>query len=92
VVIDDRVVFYLSLHDYILRIRPTVCVSGGWAGEEKAWEEDKLEARKMLLNSYSAHPSAARLVGRTAYYRDYVFIIVLKCGAALSCFEEVERK
>jgi hypothetical protein len=57
-----------------------------------AWEEEKLEAREMLENSYSAHPSSARYVGRTAYYRDCVFIIVLKCGAGLSCIEEVERK
>ena len=34
-------------------------------GEEKAREEDKLEARKMLENSYSTHPSSARFVGRT---------------------------
>ena len=70
----------------------TVCVTGGWVGVDSAWEEDKLEARKMLENSYSPHPSSARFVGRTAYYRDCVFIIVLKCGAVISCLEEVERK
>jgi hypothetical protein len=34
-------------------------------GVENIWEEDKLEARKMLENSYSPHPSSARFVGRT---------------------------
>jgi hypothetical protein len=61
-------------------------------GVDNAWEEDKLKARKMLENSYSPHLSSARYVGRTACYRDCVFIIVLKCGAVISCFEEVERK
>jgi hypothetical protein len=31
----------------------TVCVTGGWVGVERAWEEDKLKARKKLENSYS---------------------------------------
>ncbi|HNC91757.1 MAG TPA: hypothetical protein PL000_22745, partial [Anaerolineales bacterium] len=61
-------------------------------GVETVWEEDKLEARKMLENSYSPHPSSARFVGRTAYYRDCVFIIVLKCRVVITCFEKVERK
>jgi hypothetical protein len=59
---------------------------------DNAWEQDKLEARKMLENSYCTHTSGARYVGRTDYYRDYVFIIVLKYGAVISCFEKDERK
>jgi len=42
-----------------------------WVGVDNAWEQDKLEARKMLENSYSTHTSGARFVGR-ACYRDYV--------------------
>jgi len=42
-------------------------------GVENAWEQGKPEARKMLENSYSTHPSSARFVGRTACYRDCVF-------------------
>jgi hypothetical protein len=58
------------------RSQPTVCVTGGWVDVDKAWEEEKLEARKMLENSSSPHPSSARYVGRTAVYRDCVFLII----------------
>jgi hypothetical protein len=52
----------------------------------------KTQSQKKAWKFVLSHTSTARYVGRTAYYRDYVFIIVLKCGAALSCFEEVERE
>ena len=35
---------------------PTVCVTCGWAGVDKAWEQEKLEARKMLENATESHP------------------------------------
>ena len=79
------------INTLLCEVRPTVCVTGGWVGEDNAWEQRKLEARKLLENSYSTHPSSARHVGRTAYYRDCVFIIVLKCREAISCFDEVEK-
>jgi len=47
-----------------LRQRPTVCVSGLWAGVDKVWKREKLEARKMLINRAESHKSAARFVGR----------------------------
>jgi hypothetical protein len=31
--------------------RPTVCVTGAGAGVDNAWEQKKLEARKMLENA-----------------------------------------
>jgi len=31
--------------------QPTVCVTGAGAGVDSAWEQEKLEARKMLVNS-----------------------------------------
>jgi len=34
----------------------------GW---ENAWEQEKLEAREMLLEAAESHPSAARCVGRS---------------------------
>jgi hypothetical protein len=46
--------------------RLTVCVSGVWEGVDNAWGQEKLKARKVLENSYSAHTSTARCVGRTA--------------------------
>jgi hypothetical protein len=41
---------------------PTVCVTCGWAGVDSAWEQEKLEARKMLENAAESHPSSARFV------------------------------
>ncbi|MBA4383445.1 MAG: hypothetical protein C0410_01790 [Anaerolinea sp.] len=43
--------------------RPTVCVSGLWAGWDNAWEQKKPEARKMLVNRAESHKSTARFVG-----------------------------
>ena len=34
-----------------------------WAGVDKVWEQEKLEARKMLLNRADSHTSGARFVG-----------------------------
>jgi hypothetical protein len=44
--------------------RPTACVTGAWAGVDFAWEQKKLEARKMLVNRAESHTSGARFVGR----------------------------
>jgi hypothetical protein len=43
---------------------PTVCVTGRWAGVDNAWEQRKLEARKMLENAAESHLSSARFVRR----------------------------
>ena len=43
---------------------PTVCVTCVWAGVDSAWEQEKLEARKMLENAAESHTSGARGVGR----------------------------
>jgi hypothetical protein len=64
VVMDDRVVFCLSLHDYILQVRPTVCVSRWWAGWDSLREQKKPEARKMPVSRDESHQSAARFVRR----------------------------
>jgi hypothetical protein len=34
-----------------------------WAGVDNAWEQEKLEARKMLENAAESHTSGARFVG-----------------------------
>lgn len=44
--------------------RLTVYVSGMWAGLDSTWEQEKLEARKMLLNRADSQTSAACLVRR----------------------------
>ena len=41
----------------------TVCVTCVWAGVDNAWEQGKLEARKMLVNRADSHTSGARFVG-----------------------------
>jgi hypothetical protein len=35
-----------------------------WAGVDSLWEQEKLEARKMLENAAESHTSGARFVGR----------------------------
>jgi hypothetical protein len=37
----------------------TVCVTCVWAGVDKIWEQEKLEARKMLENAAESHTSGA---------------------------------
>jgi hypothetical protein len=44
--------------------RLTVCVTCVWAGVDSVWEQEKLEARKMLENAAESHTSGARFVGR----------------------------
>jgi len=34
-----------------------------WAGVDNAWEQEKLEARKMPENAAESHTSGARFVG-----------------------------
>jgi hypothetical protein len=42
----------------------TVCVTGAGAGVDSAWEQEKLEARKMLENAAESPESSARFVRR----------------------------
>jgi hypothetical protein len=43
--------------------RLTACVTCVWAGVDKVWEQEKPEARKMLVNRAESHTSGARFVG-----------------------------
>jgi hypothetical protein len=45
----------------------TVCVTGAGAGVDSAWEQEKLEARKMLENGDESHLSSARFVSHRYY-------------------------
>jgi hypothetical protein len=47
--------------------QPTVCVTGAGAGVDSAWEQEKLEARKMLENGDESHLSSARFVSHRYY-------------------------
>jgi hypothetical protein len=49
---------------------PTVCVTRKWAGVENVWEQEKLEARKMLENAAESHLSGARFVGTLLTFED----------------------
>ena len=42
----------------------TVCVTGAGAGVDNAWEQEKLEVRKMLGNATESPASSARFVSR----------------------------
>ena len=49
---------------------PTVCVTCVWAGVDSVWEQEKLEARKMLENAAESHTSGARFVRRFCVVQD----------------------
>ena len=42
----------------------TVCVTGAGVGVDSAWEQKKLEARKLLENRAESPASSARFVGQ----------------------------
>ncbi len=42
----------------------TVCVTCVWAGVDNDWEQEKLEARKLLEKAADSHTSGARFVGQ----------------------------
>ena len=53
----------MAVHDYYGRRRwLTVCVTGVWAGVDSIREQEKLEAKKMLVNRADSHTSGARFV------------------------------
>jgi hypothetical protein len=49
--------------------RLTACVTCVWAGVDHAWEQEKLEARKMLENAAESHTSGARCVSPIEGYK-----------------------
>lgn len=59
-------IFYdlpLKTNEHITELSsPTVCVTGAGAGVDSAWEQRKLEARKMLENAEESPASSARFV------------------------------
>jgi hypothetical protein len=50
------------VYENVTRSQPTVCVTCVWAGVDSVWEQEKLEARKMLENAAESHTSGARFV------------------------------
>jgi hypothetical protein len=43
-----------------------------WAGVDNAWEQGKLEARKMLENAAESHTSGARFVGTLLTWKTFL--------------------
>jgi hypothetical protein len=41
-----------------------------WVGVDSVWEQEKLEARKMLENAAESHTSGARFVGTLLTFED----------------------
>ena len=66
---QDRLAVTLSITQ-----RPTVCVTCVWAGVDNAWEQEKLEARKILENGAESHTSGARFVGTLLTLQNLFFI------------------
>jgi len=58
-----------SFDAYFARGVPTDCVTGAGAGVDSAWEQRKLEARKLLENAAESPASSARFVGRWLHRR-----------------------
>jgi hypothetical protein len=56
---------------YRARGVPTVGVTCVWAGVDNAWEQEKLEARKMLENAAESHTSGARFVGTLLIWKTH---------------------
>ena len=55
----------MAVHNYYGRRRwLTARVTCVWAGVDSAWEQEKLEARKMLENAAESPASSARFVRR----------------------------
>jgi len=44
-----------------------------WVGVDSVWEQEKLKARKMLLNRADSHLSGARFVGLPFAYHNACF-------------------
>jgi hypothetical protein len=61
----------VNILNYFARNCPTVCVTCVWAGVDNVWEQEKLEARKMLENAAESHTSGARFVGRCCW-KDHI--------------------
>ena len=53
----------------------TVCVTGAGAGVDNVWEQEKLEARKTLVNRTESPASSARGVGQIVA-RELSFCVV----------------
>ena len=55
--------------------QPTVCVTCVWAGVDNVWEQEKLEARKMLENAAESHTSGARFVWQFCKNEPYNYLL-----------------
>jgi hypothetical protein len=58
------------LIDIVERKGLTVCITCVWAGVDNTWEQEKLKARKMLVNRAESHTSGARFVGQLCAYQN----------------------
>ena len=75
--------------DILKRSVPTACVTCVWAGVDNAWEQEKLEARKMLENAAESHTSGARQGG---YYNDIALVGRGRCATlALRAIGEIDK-
>jgi len=59
--LQQNISLFISFCLYV-SARLTVCVTGAGAGVDFAWEQKKLEARKLLENAPESPASSARFV------------------------------
>jgi hypothetical protein len=59
---DCILVLYKIVLSVLASGAPTVCVTCVWAGVDSVWEQEELEARKILENAAESHTSGARCV------------------------------
>ena len=50
-------------------MRLTVCASGLWVGRDSVWEQEKLEARKLLENAAESQNPLHALLARSLFGR-----------------------
>ena len=61
--LEDALTCSLILMIYVRfeESNPTACVTRKWAGVDNVWEQEKLEARKMLENAADSHTSGVSM-------------------------------
>ncbi|GJQ51123.1 MAG: hypothetical protein HKUEN01_35090 [Candidatus Kuenenia stuttgartiensis] len=62
---SKTVTMFLIFIDYLVMqgTAQRCALLGGWVGVDNVRDEKKAEARKMLINRQTPHPSSARFVG-----------------------------
>jgi hypothetical protein len=84
--LDRQILFSVRCHrkspgkmDLSQHLTTAVISTCVWVGVDNAWEQEKPEARKMLVNRAESHTSGARFVGWRFVVQDSLFFIFETC-------------